>query len=377
MSRTILSVAYPFAPVGPDTAGGAEQVLSALDAGLVAAGHRSVVVGCEGSVVAGELVAVPRVSGVITERARDEVGAAVRARILDLLANRHVDLIHYHGIDFADHLVDTQVPSLATLHLPPTWYPSSIFDDARPGPWLNPVSAAQLRLCPPGRRLLPAIENGVPVDELQSLRLTRRGFGLVLARICPEKGIHLALDAAKAAGMSLVIAGELFPYEAHQRYFAEEIAPRLDRRRRFVGPVGFARKRRLLAAARCLLVPSLVDETSSLVAREAAACGTPVVALARGALREAVVDGVTGYLVEDAEGMGRAMVRTDQLDPELARDVARRRFRREDMVARYLALHADLASRRPARPGPAPPGWALPDAAQPRLMTPSGARGGA
>ena len=40
MSLTILSVAYPLAPVGPDAVGGAEQVLSQLDHALTAAGHR-------------------------------------------------------------------------------------------------------------------------------------------------------------------------------------------------------------------------------------------------------------------------------------------------------------------------------------------------
>ncbi|MFZ2080615.1 MAG: hypothetical protein WAV38_29000, partial [Xanthobacteraceae bacterium] len=53
---TVLNVAYPFAPVGPDTAGGAEQVLSAIDRALVAAGHRSLVVGCAGSQISGEIM---------------------------------------------------------------------------------------------------------------------------------------------------------------------------------------------------------------------------------------------------------------------------------------------------------------------------------
>jgi hypothetical protein len=59
MALTVLSVAYPFAPVGPDAVGGAEQILSALDRALVRAGHCSVVVACEGSEVAGSVVPVP------------------------------------------------------------------------------------------------------------------------------------------------------------------------------------------------------------------------------------------------------------------------------------------------------------------------------
>ena len=59
MTLTILNVAYPFAPVGPDTAGGAEQVLWMLDRALCRAGHTSVVVACQGSSVEGTLVDIP------------------------------------------------------------------------------------------------------------------------------------------------------------------------------------------------------------------------------------------------------------------------------------------------------------------------------
>ena len=52
MPLTILQVAYPFAPVGRDSVGGAEQVLAACDRAAVCAGHRSIVVACEGSTVA-------------------------------------------------------------------------------------------------------------------------------------------------------------------------------------------------------------------------------------------------------------------------------------------------------------------------------------
>ena len=97
-------------------------------------------------------------------------------------------------------------------------------------------------------------------------RHARRGFALTLGRICPEKGQHLALDAAHAAGLPLLLGGAVFPYPAHQAYFTASIAPRLDRLRRWLGPLPFARKRRLLSAARCLLVPSTADETASLVA---------------------------------------------------------------------------------------------------------------
>ena len=205
------------------------------------------------------------------------------------------------------------------------------------------MSAAQHAACPPSPALVAPIENGVPVERLAAARHARRGFALVLGRICPEKGTHLALAAAHRAGVPLVVAGEVYGYAAHRDYFEREVRPRLDPRRRFVGPVGFARKRRLLAAARCLLVPSLAAETSSLVVREAAACGTPVVAFPNGAIADAVVEGVTGFLVGGMEGMAEAIGRTGAIDPAACRAVARDRFDERAMAARYLDLYGRLA----------------------------------
>jgi glycosyltransferase involved in cell wall biosynthesis len=219
--------------------------------------------------------------------------------------------------------------------------------------WLNPVSRTQALTCPASSRLLDPIPNGVPVAALQRARHARRGFALMLARICPEKGVHLAIEAAKAAGAPLIVAGELFAYAEHRDYFAREVAPRLDRLRRFVGPVGFERKRRLLSAARCVLIPALADETSSLVAREAIACGAPVVAFRRGALPETVDDGETGFLVDDVDGMAAAIGRVGRIDPEHARRVARERFSLEAMTGRYLDLYDRLAAAGRLREGAA------------------------
>lgn len=342
---TILSVAYPFAPVGPDAVGGAEQVLACLDAALVAAGHRSVVVARADSRVAGTLVPVPAEAGSIDDAARARAHARHRAAVAQALRDHPVDLIHLHGLDFSDYLPAPGPPVLATLHLPPSWYPPDALHPRRPNTWLHGVSAAQGQTCPPDPALLPPIPNGVPVDSLSRARHARRTFALALGRICPEKGFHHALTAAHRGGFPLLIGGAVYDYPAHQSYFRDEIVPRLDRHRRFLGPLGFARKRRLLAAARCLIVPSLAPETSSLVAMEALACGTPVVAYRSGALPEIVEPGRTGFLVADEAGLAQAVAAAGGLDPEDCRAAARARFSDARMAAAYLARYREILDR--------------------------------
>jgi glycosyltransferase involved in cell wall biosynthesis len=346
VTLTILSIAYPLAPVGPDAVGGAEQVVAQLDRALVDAGHRSIVVARADSQTAGILVPVPAQPGVLDDGARQRAWRAHREAITAALRRWPIDLVHLHGIDCAAYLPPPGVPALVTLHLPPAWYPAELLGPTRPGTWLHCVSAAQHAACPTSPNLLPPIENGVPVEALAA-RHAPRAFALVLGRICPEKGVHLAIEAARRADTSLLIAGEVFPYEAHRRYFTDEVQPRLDARRRFVGPVGFARKRRLLTAARCLLVPSLAPETSSLVAREALACGTPVVGFPHGALPDTIEHGRTGFLVDSIDGMAEAIGLARGLDAALCRRVAAERFSLDRMTARYFDLYRRLA--RPHR----------------------------
>lgn len=340
MRLTIVNVAFPFAPVTRDPVGGAEQVLAHLDRALVAAGHRSIVIAAEGSDTAGRLVAMPCEREPSIERGRLRTYDAVRTALGRLLREEAVDVVHLHGVDFHAYLPPAGVPVLVTLHLPLEWYPERALNNGRADTWLLPVSQAQADRASAGLPLLPPIRNGVEMRARSDVK--KRPFALMLGRICPEKGFHEALRAAKLADAPLLLAGVVFPWAEHERYFETEILTRLDARRRWIGPATGVRKHRLLAAASCVLVPSLANETSSLVAMESLAAGTPVIAYNRGALPEIVEHGVTGYIVRDAVEMADAMRAIDRLSSEACRRAARERFSLERSMAAYLQLYANL-----------------------------------
>jgi glycosyltransferase involved in cell wall biosynthesis len=344
MKRTILSVAYPLAEVGADAVGGSEQILTSLDRTLTGAGHRSIVIAAAGSKIAGTLIESPATKKKLTDSVRAWGRVAHRRLIKEALATYPVDLVHMHALDFyaclPSDLQSSDVPVLATLHLPPDWYPPEIFRRGAPF-FLNCVSRSQRQNCPPCDHLLEPVPNGVDVDRLDGEQ-PKGNFALALGRICPEKGFHFALDAARAAGWELLLAGEVFRYETHMNYFKEDILPRLDHERRFIGPLRFARKKRLLALSQCVLIPSTVPETSSLVAMEALACGTPVIAFPSGALPEIVDHGRTGFIVSSSEEMADALRKVHTIQPSVCRQIAHSRFSARMMGARYLSLYEQL-----------------------------------
>jgi glycosyltransferase involved in cell wall biosynthesis len=341
----VLSMSYALAPVALDAPGGAEVVLAQIDAALVARRHGSFVVAPEGSRVAGVHIPTPVAPPLVDDSAYANAHAAHREGIARALSSFRVDVLHAHGVDVEAVLPEPGVPTLVTLHLPPSFHTPGALERlaARPRTRLACVSRSQAAELPVALRDRVAIvENGV---DLQHFRLRRRkhGYALALGRICPEKNFPAAIAAARRAGLPLILAGQVFPYETHQRHFREAILPELGRGVRWIGPVSGARKRRLLAGARCVLVPSLVAETSSLVAMEALASGTPVIAYPHGALPDIVEDGRTGWVVGDPRAMGDAITRAGRIDPRACRAAAEARFDLSRTVARWVELLEETA----------------------------------
>ena len=284
------------------------------------------------------LIETPVFNGQMTQEGRAAAQRDHLAQIEEALKRFPIDLVHFHGLDFHTYVPRNGVRKLATLHLPPAWYPETIFHAKDLN--LNCVSELQAQSAPI-REHLPVVSNGIETERYRP-RPGAKEFLLWLGRICPEKGVHIALEVAHQVELPIVVAGPVHPYREHQEYFSTRVQPLLDGKRTYAGPVGLEQKAELLATARCLLIPSLVAETSSLVAMEAISSGTPVIAFRSGALPEVVTHGMTGFIVDSQEEMREAIARTGDISPEVCRRTAQERFDARRMVGDYLNLYASL-----------------------------------
>jgi glycosyltransferase involved in cell wall biosynthesis len=248
------------------------------------------------------------------ERSLYEVDHVARAfENIDLAAyDRRFDVVHDHcgftALAMADR-IDT--PFVHTLHGQFTTSTAAFYARHGHKAALVGISRAQLASGPAGLETVGAIPNPIDV-RAWPLREHKDDYLLWIGRMTAEKGPHRAIAAARIADVPLVLAGVIQP--GQQAFFDREVAPHLDGERvRFVGEVGGTVKRSLFAGARALLMPIRWEEPFGMVMVEALACGTPVIAFPEGAARELVLDGQTGFLVEDEQAMGAAVSRLSRI----------------------------------------------------------------
>jgi len=187
------------------------------------------------------------------------------------------------------------------------------------------------------------VYNAIDVDTFP-YREQKDDYVLFLGRITPEKGTHLAIEAAKRAGMRIVLAGKVATAD-EKEYFDEVVHPLLDgKHAEFIGEADAKLKRELYAGARALLLPLQWDEPFGLVMIEAMACGTPAICFPRGAAPEIVLDGKTGYLVQDVDEMVQALSRLDAIEPWLCRAHVEDNFSPSALADNYLEVYQRILS---------------------------------
>ena len=339
----VLYVAYPLLTVSDESCGGAEQMLWTVETQMAARGYRTLVAASAGSRVAGKLISTGDPCETSDDYQRRE--AEHSQAILNFLQHEKVDLVHDHSGSFWRHAAAIPVPVLATLHLPRSFYPDGAFSALPGNAAFNCVSKSQRQdFAGIASAVVP---NGIVLERFP-LRERKDDYLLWMGRICEEKGTHLAIEIARQAGKPLVIAGDVYPFRYHQRYFDERVLPHLRDREAsccFVGPQTFAQKVRLLRHARAVLITSQCAETSSLVAIEAMACGTPVMGFRRGAIPEVVAHERTGFVVDTPAQMAAAVARAGEISPRACRRHAETNFAAGRMADDYERLYGRLLQK--------------------------------
>ena len=333
-------------------------LMAKLADGLVDRGHEVTIFGAEGSdtkakCISGGLHSLAdyeeikdSCEGTREKERRDRFITMCDQYLLGLLyrmaQDGAFDIIHIHPpfpqnvICFAP-MVTT--PTIVTLHDPASalWH-QFLFPLYEYAPQLSFVSISRTQ-----RRALPALHyagtvyNGIEVEDYP-FKSTSGDYLLFAGRLVPEKGVAEAVHVARRANEKLLIAGS----RIEQDYFDAEVKPFLGEQIQFLGMVKFNEMPQLYEKAKALVFPIKWEEPFGLVMAEAMACGTPVIAFRRGSVPEIIVDGKTGFIVDNEEDMVEAVKRIDTIDRAECRKHVERNFSMERMVDEYAKVYSHI-----------------------------------
>jgi len=339
----VLTLTYPLAPLSAAACGGCEQIAHQLVSG---AGP-----GIEFYwLPAG--ISLPAHMNMVSDGEREAREHSANERALEWLEKHPVDLIHVQGAPFFAVADRVSTPVLFTLHLARRLYPRGFLNCRPRHLHLQCVSQTQTREYP-DQPICAVVPNGVDLRRFHARQEPGDADAplLFLGRICPEKAPHLAIRLARAVRRRLHLVGEPGPFPYHAEYFRKEIAPQLDEQIRHFPPPSVAGKLAFLRQAAAVVIPSQIEETSSVVAMEAAASGVPALGLRRGALPEVVAHGHTGFLADTWQNLAEYVSRLASIAPQACRAHAEANFDGARMVANYRSLYRRLTGRMAAHAG--------------------------
>lgn len=288
--------------VPPKKYGGTERMVYHLTEELVRRGHDVTLFASGDSLSSGKIVSVyprslreakiPNVYG-LNSLTLLNIGTAYKRQ-------GEFDVIHDHsGIHSLPTANTARKPVVMTLHGPFTVDDRRLFSVLR-RPNLVTISKSQARLVTTMNHM-GTVHNGLPMENYP-FSAGHDGYLLFVGRLSMEKGPHIAIEVAQYLDLPLILAAKLDPIDL--QYFREYISPKLsDERVKWVGEVDEETRNRLMSRAMCVLHPITWSEPFGLTVIESMACGAPVIAFNRGSIPELVINGKTGFIVDNVQEM--------------------------------------------------------------------------
>ena len=343
-SLRIAHVAPVATSIPPPKSGSVESMTSLLTEGLVALGHQVTLFATGDSKTSARLVSIyqhgywhdPNMWPWELYEMLNLAAAVERAR--------EFDIIHYEAAYYPMSLAFTRLsptPIVQTLHHSPSEAEVALWSRYPEAPFVA-ISNEQAKLLS-GAHVVATVLHGI--DTLNfTFQETPDDYLLFLGRFTAGKGVLQAIEVARRAGTRLVLAA------AENDYYRKRIKPHVDGSQViYYGEADFAAKVKLYGGARALLYPIQKREPFGLVLAEAMACGTPVAALDRGAVREMVDDGVTGMVFKTLEEAAAGLPRVYALDRRRVRDRAVERFGAGRMVGEYVDVYRRIVEAHRGR----------------------------
>ena len=336
----IAQVAPLYESVPPKFYGGTERVVSYLTEELIRRGHDVTLFASGDSETQARLISPCPQALRLNPVCIDPFAHHILMLEQVLEHSHEFEMIHFH-VDYVHFPWSrrSNVPHVTTLHgrldipdLVPLYrefreMPVVSVSDAQRHPleWLNWQAT---------------VHHGLP-PELYSFHAEPGAYLAFLGRISPEKGIDRGIDIAKQVGIKLKVAAKIDRVD--QEYFERVVKPLMDPSVvEYIGEIGDHEKDEFLGNALALLLPLNWPEPFGVVMIEALACGTPIVALRCGSVPEVVEDGVTGFVVDDAEAAVTALGKVPALCRTRCRKTFEDRFTAVSMCEGYLSAYERL-----------------------------------
>ncbi len=254
------------------------------------------------------------------------------------------DILHFQHPEVALPLARRyrDVPVMYTLHDPVfPWYKElfELYDS--PNQHYVSISNNQRRDAP-DLNYAATIYDGIDTDEF-SFSNEHEDYLLYLGRIVPEKGVKEAIQIAEATNNRLLIIGPVYP--AAQGYFDQYIKPYLNDKILYLGYIERDKLRPYYQKAKALLSPIQWEEPFGMTSIEAMACGTPVIAIARGSMPEIIKHEKTGYLVNSVGEMIEAVRKVNKLDRRACREHVKAHFSLKQMIDGYEQAYHEILNQ--------------------------------